>query len=230
MFMLALAKHLPQQDRITREGRWDQQPAVMGSEIQGRVLGIIGLGKSGRELVRLVGPFGMRVIAYSRNVDPAEAASLGVKLTTLEQLLREADYVSLHCRLTAETNGMLQREQLELMKPTAFFINVARGELVNQSALGAMLRDGRIAGAGLDVFEHEPLPVDDVLVRLDNVILAPHWSCSTSDIWKATGMAMTQGMLRAARGEPPETIVNRNVLSRAKFQEKLSRFAENRTV
>ena len=110
------------------------------------------------------------------------------------------------------------------MKPTAYFINVGRGELVDQQALVAALRDRRIAGAGLDVFEVEPLPPDDPLIGLDNVILTPHWSASTSDVWRATGPAMAEGMLRAARGERPDNVVNPEVLDQPRFCEKLSRF------
>ena len=110
------------------------------------------------------------------------------------------------------------------MKPTAYFINVGRGELVDQGALVAALRDRRIAGAGLDVFDVEPLPAGDPLIGLDNVILTPHWSASTSDVWRATGTAMAEGMLKAAHGEPPDNIVNPQVFDQPAFREKLSRF------
>ena len=224
LFMLALAKRLPEQERVTREGRWDRQPAVMGGEIQGRTLGIIGLGHSGRELVQLVAPFAMRILAFSPHADPVVADSLGVRLTSLEEVLRESDFLSLHCRLTDSTRGMIGASQLALMKPTAYFINVGRGELVDQTELAKVLRERRIAGAGLDVFDVEPLPLDDPLLELDNAILTPHWSASTSDVWRATGRAMTDGMLRASRGELPENIVNPEVLDRPEFQRKLARF------
>jgi phosphoglycerate dehydrogenase-like enzyme len=225
LFMLALAKRLPQQERITRQGRWQEQAAAMGSEIQGRTLGIIGLGHSGRELVRLVAPFAMRVLAHSPHAAPAQAEALGVRLTSLEELLREADFVSLHCRLTAETRHLLGATQLALMKPEAYLINVARGDLVDEAALVEALRTRRLAGAGLDVFAVEPLPTDSPLLGFDNVILTPHWSASTTDVWRATGRAMAAGMLRVARGELPDDIVNREVLERPGFQEKLARFA-----
>lgn len=225
MFMLALAKRLPQQDRVVRTGRWDQQAAVLGQELQGKTLGIIGLGHSGRELVRLIAPFDMDVIAYSPHADPLDTQKLGVRLTTLEELLGTADFVSLHCRLNAETRRLICAPQLALMKPTAFLINIARGELIDQRALTRALEERKIAGAALDVFEVEPLPAEDPLSRLDNVILAPHWSCSTADIWIETGRAMSQGMLRAARGEVPANVVNPEVLDRPRFQQKLKRFA-----
>jgi phosphoglycerate dehydrogenase-like enzyme len=228
LFMLALAKRLPQQERLVRLGRWDLQTAEHGHEIEGRTLGIVGLGYSGRELVRLVAPFRMRILAYSPHADPEQAAALGVRLTTLEEVFREADFVSVHSHLTPEKHRMIRAEHLRLMKPTAYFVNVARGELVDQTALVEVLRNKRIAGAALDVFEHEPLPADDPLTKLDNVILTPHWNCSTTDVWRATGQAMALGMLRASRGEVPENVVNKEVLERHGFREKLARFEENR--
>jgi phosphoglycerate dehydrogenase-like enzyme len=227
LFMLALAKRLPDQERIVRQGHWDQQSVVVGSEIHGRTLGIVGLGHSGRELARLVSPFSMRVLACSPHADPAEARSLGVQLTSLDELLRESDFVSLHCRLTPDTRRRIGPAQLAQMKPTAFFINLARGGLVDQEALVAALRAGRIAGAGLDVFEVEPLPWDDPLIGLDNVILTPHWLASTRDVWEATARAMSEGMLRAARGQRPENVVNSEVFQEASFLRKLARFEWN---
>ena len=173
--------------------RWDRQAEVLGGEILGRTLGIVGLGHSGRELVRLVAPFEMRVIAYSPHADAEQAQSLGVRLTSLEEVMRQSDFVSLHCRLTEATRGLITAGKLALMKPSAYFINVGRGELVDQQALVEALRDRKIAGAGLDVFEVEPLPIDDPLIGLDNVILTPHWSASTSDVWQATGREMARG-------------------------------------
>jgi phosphoglycerate dehydrogenase-like enzyme len=122
---------------------------------------------------------------------------------------------------------MITAAQLALMKPSAYVINVGRGELVDQHALYESLRDRKIAGAGLDVFEVEPLPIDDPLIGLDNVILTPHWSASTLDVWQATGREMANGMIRAACGEAPENVVNPEVLDRPLFHEKLARFAAN---
>ena len=226
--MLALAKKLPQQERIARAARWDLQAATMGSEIEGRTLGIVGLGHSGRELARLVSPFAMRVVAYSPHADPRQAAELGVGLVGLDELLAEADFVSLHARLTSDTRELIGRDQLARMKPTAYFINVARGELVDQRALVEALTTRRIAGAALDVFEQEPLKLDDPLLALDSVIATPHWSASTTDVFAATSRAMVAGMLRAAHGEVPDDVVNRAVLGRPGFRAKLARYAENR--
>lgn len=228
LFILALAKRVFAQDRVTRAGRWDRQAEVLGSEICGRTLGIIGLGHSGRELVRLAAPFSMTILAYSPHADPAAAHELGVELVALDDLLRRSDFVSVHARPRPENRRMIGRPQLELMKSTAYFVNVARGELVDEAALIAALESGQIAGAALDVFEQEPLPASSPLTRLENVLLTPHWSASTRDVWEATGRAMVEGMLRASRGELPENIVNPEVLNRPGFQKKMSRFVENR--
>jgi phosphoglycerate dehydrogenase-like enzyme len=228
MFMLALAKRLPAQDRITRQGRWDLQAAVTGHEIEGRTLSIVGLGQSGRELARLAAPFNMRMLAYSPHADPAQAASLGVRLVSLEVALSEADFLCIHAHLTPDKRGMIGAREIALMKPGAYLINVARGEIVDQAALVAALQEERIAGAALDVYEHEPLPADDPLLRLGNVILTPHWSASTSDVFRGTARATASGMLRAAQGLVPEHVVNPEVLDRPTFLAKLAHFAENR--
>jgi phosphoglycerate dehydrogenase-like enzyme len=228
LLLLALAKRLPEQERVAHQGQWERQAEVMGGELEGRTLGIIGLGHSGRELVRLAAPFGMRVLGHSPHADPAQAAALGVRLTSLEEMLREADFVSLHCRLSEHTRHLLGRAQLALMKPSAYLVNVARGGLIDQAALVDALRSRTIAGAGLDVFEVEPLPPGDPLLSLDNVIITPHWLASTRDVWRATGRTMAEGLLRAATGQVPEHVINREVLARTGFQAKLTRFAENR--
>ncbi len=227
LFMLALAKRLFPQDRITRQGRWDLQADVMGMELTGRTLGIVGLGHSGRELARLAAPFSMRILAYSPHADRAEAEGLGVRLAPLDTVLSESDFVSIHARLSEDTRGLIGDREIARMKTTAYLINIARGEIVHQRALVAALQAHRIAGAGLDVFEVEPLPPDDPLTRLENVILTPHWSPATADIWKATGLAMSTGMLRVARGQVPENVINREVLGRPGFIAKLARFSEN---
>jgi phosphoglycerate dehydrogenase-like enzyme len=224
LFMLASAKRLNEHQRVARSGDWRVQSQIMGSEIQGRTLGIVGLGNSGRELARLVAPFKMRLLAYSSHATEAQAAAVGARLTSLEELLAAADFVSLHARLTPESRGMMSAARLALMKPTAWLVNVARGELVDQAALIEALQQRRIAGAALDVFEVEPLAADDPLTRLDNVILTPHWNASTTDVWQATSLAMATGMVRAGRGELPDYVVNREVLSRAGFQAKLARY------
>jgi phosphoglycerate dehydrogenase-like enzyme len=199
----------------------------MGSELRGRTLGIIGLGHSGRELARLVAPFQLQLLAYSPHAEVGEAAALNVRLTTLDELLTVSDFVSVHARLRQDNHRMIGARELALMKSTAYFINVARGELIDQPALFNVLRERRIAGAGLDVFQEEPLPLDDPLLKLDNVMLTPHWCASTTDVWRATGEATAGGMLRAARGEVPADLLNPEVLANRDFRTRLEAFVEN---
>ncbi|MBL8056587.1 MAG: hypothetical protein JNK29_07810 [Anaerolineales bacterium] len=224
LLMLALAKQLLPLDRMVREGRWERRGAVAGCELNGRTLGIVGLGNTGRELVRLAAPFGMRGLAYSPHADPAAAAGLGVTLTSLETVLREADFVCLHCRLTPETRGLIGARELAWMKPSAYLINMARGPVVDHAALVAALQARRIAGAGLDVFHTEPLPADDPVTQLDNVVLAPHWLAGTRDVFRDAGATNCRALLAAARGEVPPNVVNPEVLARPGFQRKLARF------
>jgi phosphoglycerate dehydrogenase-like enzyme len=172
----------------------------------------------------------MSILAYSPKADPAEAAALNVELVSLERLIQEADFVSVHSNLTKEKHKMIRADHLALMKPTAYFINVARGELVDQVALTRCLQERRIAGAGLDVYEHEPLPVSDPLVALDNVILTPHWSPATVDVKVLCGQAIFGGIKRVACGELPDNILNPEVIVRPGFRRKLARFAANATV
>src|SRR5262249_40608179 len=146
----------------------------------------------------------------------------------LDELFRRSDLVSVHARPRPENHRMIGAAQFALMKPTAYFINIARGELVDEPALVDALQRRRVAGAALHVFGHEPARVESPLIALDNVIPTPHWSASTRDVWRATGQAMVEGMLRAARGEVPDNVVNREVLDRPGFRAKLARFAENR--
>jgi phosphoglycerate dehydrogenase-like enzyme len=225
--LLALAKRLPQQERLARTGRWDLQAETLGDDLIGKTLGIIGLGKTGAELARLVAPFHMQVLAYSPSADPFQAEALGVELVDLDTVLRSSDYVSLHCRLEPRTRGMFRARELRLLKPTAYFINVARGELVDEAILIQALRERWFAGAGLDVFETEPLPLDSPLLGLDNVILTPHWLPSTHRAARATWDLMTRNILRVARGLIPQTVVNPEVLTRPGFRAKLSRFVAN---
>ena len=229
LLILALAKRLPEQQWLARAGRWDLQPQTMGDDLPGKTMGIVGFGATGQELARLLAPWQMRIIAFSPRACPETAAALGVTLVpNLRQLLAQSDFVSLHNRLEPHNRGFFGERELRSMKPTAYFINVARGELVQQNVLVRALRERWIAGAGLDVFEHEPLPKDDPLLSLDNVILTPHWLPSTLRAARLTTSLMARGMIRAARGQIPDNVVNVQVLDRPAFHAKLARFAVSR--
>lgn len=222
--MIALAKRLADKDRLVRQGRWDVRGAYCGGEIYGKTLGIVGFGNTGSELARLVAPFAMRVLVFDPYVTAETAQRLGVEAVPLDDLLRQADFVCIHAKLTDETRGLIGARELALMKPTAYLINCARGPIVDQRALTAALRERRIAGAGLDVFETEPLPVDDLLLRLDNVMLSPHTAAHTRDLSIAMGEINSEQMLAVASGRPPRDVVNREVLDRPGFQAKLGRW------
>ncbi|MCC7353716.1 MAG: hypothetical protein IT330_08160 [Anaerolineae bacterium] len=229
LFMQVLSRRLPELERMVRDYRWDLQARTIGHQLRGHTLGIVGLGHSGMELARLVAPFKMRIIAFSPHASPEQAATVSATLVPeLDTLLREADFVSLHCRLTAQTRGMIGERELRLLKPTAYFINVARGELVDQKALVRCLQEHAFAGAGLDVFEVEPLPRDDPLLTLDNVVLTPHWLTSNWEDGRLGNAQTVQGILRAAQGQIPEHVINPQVLDRPGFRAKLARFAVNR--
>lgn len=224
IFILTLSRRFFLQERIVREYRWDLQKDALGDDLAGQTLGIVGFGHTGQELARLIAPFRIRIIAFSPHADPAKAGAMGVTLVgSLDELLRQSDYVSLHGRLTPQTHRMIGERELSLMKPTALFVNVARGEMVDEEALIRFLRERRIAGAGLDVFETEPLPLSSPLLKLDNVILTPHWLCSTRQAGRATIVPIIEGMLKISRGQLPANILNPDVLERPGFKAKLER-------
>lgn len=224
-FVLALSQRLLQKDRLTREGRWAEKLDYMGVGVTGRTLGVLGFGNIGREVFRLAAPFGMRHLAFDPHVSPEEARAQGVTLVDLDTLLAEADFVTVCCALTPETHHLINAERLARMKPTAYLINVARGPIVDQRALTAVLQNGGIAGAGLDVFEQEPVEPRDPILTLDNVIVAPHALCWTDECFLGNGRSACESILAVSRGELPVNIVNRAALSHPTLQEKLARFA-----
>ena len=177
--MLAVTRQIPAMDRGVRAGDW---PRALLVQLEGKTLGVIGLGAIGRRVATLGAAFGMRVLAMTWGPDGGRAESVGARHVQLETLLRESDVVSLHVRLSAETAGLLDRERLALMKPSAFLINTARGALVDRDALVDALRSGTIAGAGLDVFHDEPIGAGDPLLSLPNVVLTPHNAGTTQEV------------------------------------------------
>jgi D-3-phosphoglycerate dehydrogenase len=178
--LLSLARRIPWAADAMRRGEWDRK-RFQGSELRGKTLGIIGLGRIGGQVAHLARAFGMRVLGHDPYLAPERASELEVKLTSLEDLLRQADVVTLHLALTEQTNRLINAERLALMKPTALLINTARGELVDEAALAEALQAGRIAGAAIDVFSVEPLPADSALRKLERAILTPHVAASTAE-------------------------------------------------
>ncbi len=178
MLMLCLAKKtIPQMERL-RGGAWRESDAGL-QELCGKTIGIVGLGGIGRALCRMVGDFDVKFLAYDPYISPAQAKEVDVNLVSLEDLLRQSDYVTLHATLTEETRHLIGEKELSMMKKTAHLINTARGGLIDESALLKAVREGEIAGAGLDVFEPEPPEHENQLLHLPNVVVTPHmagWS------------------------------------------------------
>lgn len=227
-FIFALSTNLLEQDRITRQGRWRGDLSRLGRNLPGRALGSVGCGNIARELFRLARPLGFgRLIACDPYVRQQEVDGLGVELVAMETVFRESDFVTVNTPLSPETRGLIGERHFRLMKPTAFFINTARGPIVQYDALLRALQERWIAGAGLDVYPQEPPANDDPLLRLDNVILAPHALAWTEEMVRDNGIEACQNMLAVARGELPGGIVNREVIQRPGFQKKLERYRSN---
>jgi phosphoglycerate dehydrogenase-like enzyme len=211
-------------DRLVRSGRWDLAGAYCGNEPWRKTLGVVGFGNTGSELARLVRPFEMRVLCADPFLTAARAGELGGELVGLDELLRRSDFVCVHALLTEQTRRLIGERELGLMKPSAYLINCARGPIVDQAALIRALQAHRIAGAGLDVFEEEPLPLDSPLIGLDNVMLSPHTMAHTLELSIWMGEINTRQLLAAAHGRVPESIVNREVVERPGFAAKLARW------
>jgi len=222
--MLALTGKLMIKDRLTREGAagFARRAEHMGVGLVGRTLGALGIGNIGAEAFRLAKPFEMQFIAHDPYADPALAAELGVELVTLQELFRRSDVLSVSCPLTPETRHIVNAERLALMKPTAYLINTARGPIVDQKALTRVLQERRIAGAGLDVLEQEPPDPEDPLLKLDNVILAPHALCWTDQCFAGNGAADVRAVLDVQHGREPRGLVNRAVLASDPWRERLA--------
>jgi phosphoglycerate dehydrogenase-like enzyme len=169
--ILALARQTSHEERALREGRWHVR---LGHSVRGKTLGVLGLGNLGRQVAAFGRALGMEPIAWSQNLTAMAAAEAGCRLVERDELFRAADYLSIHVRLSDRTRGLVGISELGLMKPTAYLVNTSRGPIVDEPALFEVLRTKRIAGAALDVYAKEPLPMDDPIRSLDNVILLPH--------------------------------------------------------
>jgi phosphoglycerate dehydrogenase-like enzyme len=222
-FMLALSGKIFVKDRLVREGPkgWAQRNEHMGVGLVGRTLGQLGMGNIGAETFRLVKPFDMRFIAHDPYGDPKIAQELGVELVSIEELFRQSDFLSVSVPLSDATRHLVNARLLGLMKPTAYIINTARGPIIDQKALYEVLKEGRIAGAGLDVFDVEPTPQGEPITTLDNVILAPHALCWTDQCFAGIGVSDVAAAQALMRGEVPRGVVNRGVLDNPAWRAKL---------
>jgi len=209
--ILCCARKLPENLAEVRRGKWTRHE---GMDLNGKTLGVVGLGTIGKEVAGRAKAFGMRLLAHDVARDMPFADALGIAYVALDDLLRQSDFVSIHCFLNAATRHLINAARLALMKPTAFLVNTARGGIVDTVALCEALRTKRIAGAALDVVEEEPLPADSPLRRLDNVYLSPHMGGATSDARQRSGAMAAENLIRALQGKRPDGIVNPEVLGR----------------
>ncbi|HJT61437.1 MAG TPA: NAD(P)-dependent oxidoreductase [Burkholderiales bacterium] len=207
-FVLALAHRLMVKDRITRAGRWAERLEHMGTGLTGRTLGVIGAGRIGKELLRLSRPFDLKLLAADPYAETLELNYIGARHVDLAQVMAESDFVVVTCLLNEETRRLVGARELALMKATAYLINVARGPVVDEKALYQALAARRIAGAGLDVFEEEPTPADNPILKLDNVIVSPHALCWTDELFGNIARTAIGAIVAVHAGRRPEFIVN----------------------
>ena len=215
--MFALCRHTSQAQRRVAGGEWSAK-GLTGVELAGKTLGVIGLGRIGSAIATRARAFGMNVLAHDAYVSEARAESLGSKLVSLEELLREADIVTLHVPLTAQTEVLIGRDQIALMRPRARLINSARGGLVDETALLEALESGRLAGAALDVLKQEPPPKGSAAWRLlahPSVVATPHLGGSTREAQARIAIDLCRDLLAALAGQPPSAAVNAPITAAA---------------
>ncbi len=205
--LLALARNIAPADQSLRGGKWDRKK-YMGSEVYGKTLGVVGLGKIGREVVSRMQAFGMSVLGYDPYLKPEQAEALGIKLVDLDTLYRESDYISVHTPKTKETTGMINAEKLALMKPTVRLINCARGGIIDEAALADAAKSGRIAGAAVDVFTTEPAPADNPLLGVPNILTTPHLGASTEEAQVNVALDIAEQIVEVLNGKPARAAVN----------------------
>ncbi len=202
--MLAVGRHIPRLDREMREGKW---PRMLLTQMLGKTLGVFGTGKIGARVVALGQALGMDVLAWSARGDAAHIGSIGARSASKDEILRQADVISLHVRLAPETRGFLSRREFALMKRTAILVNTGRGALVEREALVDALVHGKIAGAGLDVFHDEPLKPDDPILGLDTVVMSPHNAGQTPEVIRDGLLRAVENVENFLKGRPTDIVV-----------------------
>ena len=221
-FVLALAGRLFLKDRLTRTGRWHERMDNMGMGLTGRTLGVVGAGRIGKELLRMARAFDLKLLAADPYVNAIELGYVGARKVDLDALLREADFVVAIPLLNEGTRHLIGAPEFARMRSTAYFLNVARGPIVDESALIDALEAKRIAGAALDVFEQEPIAPTNPLLAMDNVILTPHSLCWTDECFHNMASTGLQSIVDALNGRRPEFVVNSDVLSHPRVQARRS--------
>ncbi|AHL77511.1 bifunctional glyoxylate/hydroxypyruvate reductase B [Stutzerimonas stutzeri] len=210
MLIMASARRLVELANMVREGRWTQHVGEphFGSNVHGKTLGLVGLGRIGRAIARRALGFDMRVLYSNASPKPELEAEWGLERRSFEQLLAESDFICLTVPLTEQTEHLLGYEQCRLMKRSAFLINIARGRVVDEAGLIRALEEGLIAGAGLDVFEREPVAADSPLLRMDNVVTLPHIGSATHETREAMANCAVENICQALSGHRPRDLVN----------------------
>lgn len=221
--ILSLATRLVEKHLLTLRGpeAWPLRANLRGMGLAGKVLGLVGCGSIGSDLVALCRPLGMRVLAADPALSNIQAEGLGIELVALQKLLSESDFVSIHCPLNAATRGIIDATALRAMRPSSFLINTARGGIVDQSALVRALRRREIAGAGLDVFAEEPLPAADPILSLDNVVFSAHALNWTRELDAELSQSNVRSIQTLAGGGVPEGVVNNAVVNDPTFVARL---------
>ncbi|MBA62844.1 MAG: dehydrogenase [Planctomycetaceae bacterium] len=223
-WMLALNHNVFQKDQLVRRGQWDERSSLMGAELRKKTLGVVGLGGIGLELVELLKAFGMnQPMAFDPYAPDSSFGAAGARNVSLDQLLSESDFVSLHCPLTQQTNNLIGRAELGLMKPTAYLLNLARGGVVDEDALYTALTERSIAGAAIDCFENEPVNTPHRFGGLENVILAPHSIAWTNELFGDIGRVACTSILDVLAGKIPHGVVNHQITEKKSFQDKWHR-------
>lgn len=208
--LVSLAKALPYLDAAVRESNWSKRNDNKSIELYQKTLGVIGYGRIGSYVAQIMSKgFGMKVLAYDPYVSKSENSNSDVLFCELEEVLTQSDFVTIHLPATPKTEGLLSRERLQMMKPNAYLINTARGCVVDESALIEMLSEKKIAGAGLDVFEVEPLPADHPLTKMDDVILSPHAGALTRECVIGAAVEAAQAVVDVFSGREPKNVYNK---------------------
>ncbi len=205
---LSLARNIPFADRSVKGGGW---PRIVGTQLNGKVLGIIGLGQIGKKVAKRALGFDMRVLAYDVFKDESYSQKSGITYLSLDEVLSKSDFLSIHVPLTLSTRRLIDERKLRLMKEGAFLVNISRGDIVDEEALYQVLKEGKISAAALDVFYQEP-PKESPLLTLDNVIVTPHMGGYTFEALKETGMICARGIIDVLEGRRPQFIVNPEIL------------------
>ncbi len=211
--ILSVARHIPQAHISMSQGKWESTKFI-GVETCGKTIGIVGLGEIGHKVAKRAKGFDMRVLYWSRRRKTNIEEELGVQYVSLETLLRESDFITVHVALTDETYNMIGKKEFNLMKKTAYLINTARGPIVEERALYEALKDGKIAGAAVDVYCEEPPSADNPLLKLDNVIKTPHTAAYTFEAVRRMDLVNAEDVVRFFKGEKPMYIANPEVLQK----------------